>query len=320
MSTRDRELLKAAGLSQTAVAALFGVSPQGINRGVSAHSDYFTPERLGKLIDLLHPTAPEKAAILRERLQHRAERAERTEEKRTFYIQVRTLADLLTTTQGGVIWIVNDPLTRVEEEVDMLYEAVRHHLSGRLVLVLPDQAKVAHEMLEERVLANDWRTPWGGECVVVQSDRLGLAPEMLLSKDAVFLRTTFGFQEARDPDARFLRQQLLLASKLSPDYLPARLGTGYQLYGRYAASPWRRLIAALCQALTSQDPPPLDPVEDLSPLLIWLQDEAPAPGPAVSDPMTYALETLPSAVEAAFDTRSKDLVMTHLLRMKLLAV
>jgi hypothetical protein len=319
MSSNDRELLKSAGLSQKAVADVFGISLQGVNKGVNASSDYFTPERLGKLVDLLQPLQPEKAEILRQRLHRIAEGDGRQRQKKSFYVQLLSLLEFIVRESGNFIWVIPDPITRLAEEIDALGDAIRQKITGRMVLLIADQGETVQEILDDRVLRLDWKEWWSGEIYLVRSERIGIAPEMLLSRKKIAVKTAFEFQELREIDAQILRNVLFKDSKMTPDHMPEKLGEGYELVRRYSSSPYRRILDQVNIRLLelSSDKGPDKQLHQFKHMLRHyeeadLRSERDAP-------VDQLIDVLPKLVREQFNDDLSNLVYDLLLEIKISA-
>ena len=249
MSTRDRELLKEAHLPQKAVADLFGISLQAVNRGISCEPHYLNADRLGKLIDLVQPFKPDVAEILRQGLHRIVVAGDVPGEgrKTTSYVQLTSLADLLERENNGLIWVPIDPVTRLIEESEVLTAFLYKEGSKRITILTSVQAEEIRYILDERVYRLDFKTWLVGEIVVIQCDNLGLAPEMLLGEKTVFVRTVFGFQEVRESNAHVLLGRLLKGSKISPDFLPVKLSEGCRVMLSYSVSPYQRALDYLTE-------------------------------------------------------------------------
>lgn len=248
MSTRDREILKDAHLSQKAVASYFGISVQGINRGISAESDYLNPERLGKLVDLVQTDNPKAAESLRNALNLDLVTDNKNGVgRKTSYVQLTNLTDLLARDALGLIWIPTDTASRLVEEADVLNSFIHGKGYKRLVLIHNTSTKTfeVKPIFDERVYRFDFNSWLEREIIVIESDTLGLVPELVMTTKAVSIRTVFGFQELRENDASALRGHLLKQSKISPDYIPIKFGNDFSETLHYPESPYVRALRYL---------------------------------------------------------------------------
>jgi transcriptional regulator with XRE-family HTH domain len=255
MSTRDREILKEAKLSQRKVADLFGITLQGVNRGISAETDYLTTERLGKLVDLLQPIDAETSKTLRSSLHKIMASSESSGVKssNTSYVQLNTLTDILQREKEDLIWMPIDPLTRLLEEVDCLRDYIKS-VEQRLVIVTCEPIEDLRAILDERVYQFDFQNSLKGQIVVIQSETASFTPEMLLGSKAVFVKTVFGFQMIRENELNIILKRFFKQTKISPNYLPARLRDGYSKALQYSCYPTARALAYFLHEATDISP------------------------------------------------------------------
>jgi transcriptional regulator with XRE-family HTH domain len=259
MSTRDREILKAARITQQKVADLFGITLQGVNRGISAEAHYLTAERLGKLIDFLEGIDAEKANILREHLYKIVENGESVGVKaNTSYIQLQTFRDILKREQEDLIWIPVDPLTRLQEEIDFLRDYIKN-TERRLVIVTCEHIEDLRAVIDERIYRFDFDSVFKGKIVVIHSETASFTPEMLLASKAVFVKTVFGFQMLRENEGDVVLNRFFKQTKISPNYLPIKLGNGYTKALQYSCSPTARALTVFLNEL-----PDISPELDIS--------------------------------------------------------
>lgn len=242
MSSRDKDILKSAGVTQKLVADLFGITLQGVNRGVSASSHYLTAERLGKLVVLLESQDVEKANKLRSSLNEMVLNGEQTSDKvATGYVQLNALSDILQRVQEDVIWIPIDALTRLIQEVDCIRDYIEN-VEKRLTIIISEPVEDLRAVFDERIYRFDFNTIFKSEIVVIHCETANFTPEMLISNKATFVKTVYGFQNIRESESNVVLNRFFKQSKISPNHLPMTLGEGYTKALQYSQLPTVRIL------------------------------------------------------------------------------
>ena len=313
MSARDRNVLKEAGLSQTKVAQLFDMTPQGVSRGINDDDDYLTHDRLSKLIRLVQAENPRAARILEGHLRETGP-YERIKEgdtnKASGDIKPVTFSELLKRQYEHVIWIPTDPIGRIAEEAAVL----KHLLYGetamkRIVILTSEGPKDIEALINER-LWREFKTWIKVELLLVHSQRLGPTPEMLLTETSAFVKSAAGFHELKDTETRAVMNRLMRETKIAPDYLPIEFVDKYKVDFSKFTSPYKRGMFCTAQIRKA----------DLSEeQLKWLKDFNDFPEQSADeDPLRYILSTLSAKLPKIFDdatiSKLKDALELLILR------